>query len=100
MLGFGGHFFTKSRQYSITFRFLRGQRTAWRRTFTAGPEPVDQGEEQETTTLVVNFLQFVGAGWHTTGDTLLANTSAALAREQQQAARAALAAAHSPSQGN
>ena len=37
--------------------------------------------------LVVNFLQFVGSGWHNTGDAMLANTSAALAREHQTLAR-------------
>ena len=36
--------------------------------------------------LVVNFLDFVGAGWHTTGDALLANTAAAKAREQRRVA--------------
>ncbi|WP_446216194.1 hypothetical protein [Micromonospora sp. IBHARD004] len=36
---------------------------------------------------MVNFLQFVGAGWHTTADALLANASAAMAREHQDAAR-------------
>jgi hypothetical protein len=37
--------------------------------------------------LVVNFLQFVGAGWQTPADAMLANTSAAMAREHQQTAR-------------
>ena len=46
----------------------------------------------EPTTLVVNFLQFVGAGWHTTGDAMLANTAAALAREHHDTARTELAA--------
>jgi hypothetical protein len=84
MLGFGGHFLTKSRRYSITFAMLRNQRIVFRRTQTAGPERTEPGEQP--TTLVVNFLQFVGAGWHTTADALLANTSAAMAREHQQAA--------------
>ncbi|MDT5039455.1 MAG: hypothetical protein QOE51_440, partial [Actinoplanes sp.] len=44
----------------------------------------------EPTTLVVNFLEFVGAGWQTPADAMLANTSAALAREHQQTAREAL----------
>jgi hypothetical protein len=92
MLGFGGHFLTKSRQYSITFKFLRDQRVIWRRTQTTGPDTDGQAPEVETV-LIVNFLQFVGAGWHTTGDALLANTSAAMAREQQRAARDALATA-------
>ena len=36
-------------------------------------------------------LAYVGIGWHTTGDALLANTSAAMARERRRAAREALA---------
>ncbi|MDQ7910219.1 plasmid replication initiator protein [Phytohabitans sp. ZYX-F-186] len=81
MLGFGGHFLTKSRRYSVTFTILRQQRITYRRTQTSGPEQTTPGEQP--TTLVVNFLQFVGTGWHTTADALLANTSAALAREHQ-----------------
>jgi hypothetical protein len=85
MLGFGGHFLTKSRRYSVTFRVLRDARVIWRRTLTAGPEVEDPVEAP--TVLVVNFLQFVGVGWHTAGDALLANTAAAMARERQRAAR-------------
>jgi hypothetical protein len=91
MLGFGGHFLTKSRRYSITFAMLRNQRIIFRRTVQTGPGG-DERAPAEDTTLVVNFLQFVGAGWHTTADALLANTSAAMAREHQQAAREALTA--------
>jgi hypothetical protein len=80
MLGFGGHFLTKSRTYSVTFTLLRQQRIVWQRTVNSGPETGQRPAEHETT-LVVNFLQFVGAGWHTTADTILAATSAALARE-------------------
>ncbi len=42
--------------------------------------------------LVVNFLEFVGAGWQTPADAMLANTSAAMAREHQEAAREYLTA--------
>ena len=84
MLGFGGHFLTKSRRYSVTFGILRRNRIVYRRTITSsGPESVDGQVPEQETTLVVNFLQFVGAGWHTTADALLANTSAALAREHE-----------------
>ena len=88
MLGFGGHFLTKSRRYSITFTLLRSARVEFRRTQAAGPEQTEPGEQP--TTLIVNFLQFVGAGWHTTADAMLANTSAALAREHAETARQAL----------
>jgi hypothetical protein len=89
MLGFGGHFLTKSRTYSITFRFIRDQRVTFMRMAIAGPE---RASLQTPTTLVVNFLRFVGTGWHTAGDALLANTSAALAREYNQTSRTELVA--------
>jgi hypothetical protein len=86
MLGFGGHFLTKSQRHRVTFRLLREARTAWQRTVnTAGPETDGQAAEQETV-LVVNFLQFVGAGWHTTGDAVLATAAADLARSRSDTA--------------
>ena len=90
MLGFGGHFLTKSRRYSITFALLRSSRVEFRRTQTAGPEQTEP--DGTPTTLIVNFLQFVGSGWQTPADAMLANTSAAMAREHQQAAREYLTA--------
>jgi hypothetical protein len=83
MLGFGGHFLTKSRRYSITFRILRDQRVLYRRTDTA--DLADQHDQQ--TTVLIAELTYVGAGWLTTGDALLANTAAALARERQRIGR-------------
>ncbi|HEX6969659.1 MAG TPA: replication initiator [Micromonosporaceae bacterium] len=94
MLGYGGHFLTKARRYSTTFRLLRDTRTAHRRH--------QEDQEQtgivravnhtgEETTLTVGLLTFAGAGWRTTGDALLANTAAALARTRQQVAREELA---------
>ncbi len=91
MLGFGGHFLTKSRHYSVTFRLLRQERVVWQQTLTAGPEQTEP--DVQPTVLVVNFLDFVGAGWHTTGDAMLANTAAAKAREQRRVAREELAIA-------
>ena len=88
MLGFGGHFLTKSRYYSVTFRLLREARAVWQRSVTTGPE-LDAPAEQPTV-LVLNFLDFIGAGWLTNGDALLANTSAAQARKRREAARDAL----------
>ncbi|WP_342353728.1 replication initiator [Couchioplanes caeruleus] len=85
MLGFGGHFLTKSRRYSVTFAILRDARVVFRRAQTGGPERAEP--VAEPTTLVVNFLQFVGAGWQTPADAMLANTSAAMAREHAETAR-------------
>jgi hypothetical protein len=82
MLGFGGHFLTKSRRYSITFRALRERRTTWRR------EHADTtAQHDDETTVVMTSLTYVGAGWFTPGDALLANTAAALARERQRIGR-------------
>ncbi|MEV6494462.1 replication initiator, partial [Actinoplanes sp. NPDC051633] len=86
MLGFGGHFLTKSRRFSITFGMLRNQRILFRRNESSGPDQ-DVADTTEPTVLVVNFLEFVGAGWQTPADAMLANTSAAMAREHQETAR-------------
>jgi len=78
----------------VTFRLLREQRVIWRQQQTTGPQPDHRGDEnQETTTLVVNFLEFVGSGWRNPGDAMLALAAAARAREQRQAARDALTTA-------
>jgi hypothetical protein len=100
MLGFGGHFLTKARRYSVTFQILRDTRVTYRRH-----EDQDQGADPGTiraadhtddeTTLIVGTLTFAGVGWHTSGDALLANTAAALARERQATGREELAHEHS-----
>ncbi|GAA1028501.1 replication initiator protein RepSA [Virgisporangium ochraceum] len=82
MLGFGGHCFTKSRRYSVTFRILRQRRVIHARTETAALDVQHTAE----TTVVETELAYAGAGWRTHGDALLANTSAAMARARQQAA--------------
>ncbi|RZU74910.1 hypothetical protein EV384_3402 [Micromonospora kangleipakensis] len=94
MLGFGGHFLTKARRYSVTFQLLRDTRVSFRRH-----EDQDQGagehikavDHLDDTTLIVGTLTFAGVGWHTTGDALLANTAAALARTRHAAGREELA---------
>ncbi|MBQ0894672.1 plasmid replication initiator protein [Micromonospora sp. U56] len=98
MLGFGGHFLTKARRYSITFQLLRDNRVAFRRHEhqdhahpAAGRQIVD---DLDDTTLIVGTLTFAGVGWHTTGDALLANTAAARARERRTTGREELAHEH------
>jgi hypothetical protein len=84
MLGFGGHFSTKSRRYSTTLRALRAARQAWRRH----REVIEQRDHaDEETTLVVGSWSYAGIGWRTTADALLATTAAALARERRRAGR-------------
>ncbi len=97
MLGFGGHFLTKARRYSITFRALRDARVIYRRTETNGPDYDDQrfhcqDDVDVQTTLVIGRLTYAGTGWKTTGDALLANTAADQARKRQQAGREELQA--------
>jgi hypothetical protein len=79
MLGFGGHFLTKSRHYSVTFRILRQARIAWQTTSEPGT-----GDD---TVPVINLLEYVGAGWLNAGDALLAATAAQKTQKRRQVAR-------------
>jgi hypothetical protein len=88
-LGFGGHFSTKSRRYSTTLTALRAARRDWNRQPEQPPvETIEPGDEPDILTL--GHLTFAGIGWHTSADAQLANSAAAKAREQRQAAREAL----------
>ena len=94
MLGFGGHFFTKARRYSVTFGLLRLARLTYCRNQTCGPEhePIRAADYiEEETTLIVGNLWYAGTGWKTTGDALLANTAADQARKRREAGREELA---------
>ncbi len=57
MLGFRGHFSTKSRRYSTTLGALRDARAAWRRAQAAAAEL-----EQDETTLVLAHWVYAGTG--------------------------------------
>jgi hypothetical protein len=89
MLGFGGHFLTQSARYFVTFTKLRQARVIWRRTQL---DVLDEADQQTAEVTQKSELVYVGAGWHTTGDALLANTSAAMAREMRRVAKEELAA--------
>jgi hypothetical protein len=100
MLGYGGHFLTKAQRYSVTFAQLRAARTTYRRPehhhdhhddYQADAGVIRTTEHDQQTTLVVGLLTFAGTGWHTTGDALLANTSAAMARARRRLAHEDLA---------
>ena len=84
MLGFRGHFSTKSRRYSTTLGALRDVRRAWR---TAQARPA--GTRRETgdeTTLVVSHGQYLGSGY-SPGEALLAaqvRHDLALTRDEEQ----------------
>jgi hypothetical protein len=83
MLGFGGHFSTKSRCYSVTLGALRRARLDWRHSYPRRRV----GQSVERTTLLVGDLAFAGMGWQSTGDALLAATAAAKARDHAKALR-------------
>ena len=83
MLGFRGHFLTKSRAYSTTFRVIRGERRAWRLA-----EQLDQlGHPADEPVIVVNDWHLVGIGHHTQTDRELAIAHAERIREQRTTTR-------------
>jgi hypothetical protein len=86
MIGFRGHFASKSRHYSTTLGAIRNQRRIYRQRQAA--EHVHELLDENTdTTLVVSHWTFTGIGYLTAGDTALALSAAARSREQRQAAR-------------
>jgi hypothetical protein len=109
MLGFRGHFSTKSRRYSITLGRLRRARSRFQRRLADASR---QGQaldvrdlddlledDLEETTLVVGQWSYAGSGWDTDGDAELAKAAAARAREYAQW-KAAQRADSSAPQGN
>jgi hypothetical protein len=84
MLGFRGHFASKSRRYSTTLGAIRAERRIYRQRQAAAD--ADQLPDEDTT-LVVSHWQFAGVGYLTAGDSVLALSAAARAREQRKAAR-------------
>ena len=94
MLGFGGHFLTKARRYSVRFADLRQARIRYRRGQPTGPEhgPIRTADHaDDETILVIGTFSYAGTGWRTTGDALLANTAADQARKRRQAGHDELA---------
>jgi len=91
MLGYRGHFATKSRRYSTTLRALRHARADWhrRRHLTQL-----RAQLEHTTVAHVPDLAWAGRGWRTSGDALLALSSAARAREHRRIARQELVGQH------
>jgi hypothetical protein len=87
MLGFRGHFASKSRRYSTTLGAIRGERRAYRQRQAAERVRELGGADEHDTTLVVGRWEFAGLGYLTTGDAALALSAAARARERRRAAR-------------
>ena len=82
MLGYRGHFATKSRRYSTTMRALRKARRDWHRR-----QPPQPTTYKDKTVVTETELEWAGRGWRTTGDALLALSAAAQAREHRRIAR-------------
>lgn len=82
MLGFRGHFSTRSRCYSTTMGALRRARADYRRHQDPSSRPTGHSDElDEDPTLLVGAWEFAGTGYSTSGDAQLAAAAAARARE-------------------
>jgi hypothetical protein len=90
MLGFGGHFSTKSRRYSTTLGALRRARVAYairrRRGDTLALDAWGLPEDDQAVIVVASWI-YVGRGYQTTGEAWLAASAAARAREECRVAR-------------
>jgi hypothetical protein len=90
MLGFGGHFSSKSRRYSTTLGALRRARVAYairRRRGDTLPLDAWGRPEDDQAVIVVGSWTYVGSGYQTTGEAWLAASAAARAREERRIAR-------------
>jgi hypothetical protein len=90
MLGFGGHFATKSRRYSVTLGALRRARVAYaarRRRGDAVPLDAWGRPEDDQAVIVVATWRYAGKGYQTTGEAWLAASAAARAREERRIGR-------------
>ena len=83
MLGYGGHFLTKSRRYSVTFGQLRRARTEHRHSqnHPAGERDPWGRSLDERIVLILSTWTYAGTGYTTAADDALALASAAHARE-------------------
>jgi hypothetical protein len=70
MLGFRGHFVTKSRGYSTTLGELRADRAAYRAYQDQPPD--DDEVNDDDSTVVLSVWQYLGSGYVNPGDVLLA----------------------------
>jgi hypothetical protein len=90
MLGFGGHFSTKSRRYSTTLGALRRARVAYairRRRGDTLPLDAWGRPEDDQAVIVMGSWTYVGWGYQTTGEAWLAASAAARAREARRIAK-------------
>jgi hypothetical protein len=90
-LGWGGHFLTKSRRYSVTFGQLRRARTEHRKRlrYPAGERDPWGRPLDETVVLVLKTWAYDGTGYTIASGAEQAIASASRAREHDQADYAA-----------
>ena len=90
MLGFGGHWSTKSRRYSTTFTVLRRARVTFaKRRRASDGVPLDawgRPEDDQAVIVVASWI-YVGSGYATEGERWLALSAAARAREERRIAK-------------
>jgi hypothetical protein len=90
MLGFRGHWSTKSRRYSTTMGALRRARVTYaKRRRARDGIPLDawgRTEDDEQAAVVIATWVYAGAGYETEGERWLALSAAARAREQRRVA--------------
>jgi hypothetical protein len=90
MLGFGGHFSSKSRRYSTTLGALRRARVAYaRRRRQSKTLPLDawgRPEDGQAVTVLASWT-YLGSGYQSTGEAWLAASAAARAREERRIAK-------------
>jgi hypothetical protein len=91
MLGFRGHWSTKSRRYSTTMTALRRARVQYaKRRRAANGVPLDAGgrvEDDDQAAVVIATWSYTGRGYQTQGEVWLALSAAARARERRRIAR-------------
>jgi hypothetical protein len=78
MLGFGGHFATKSRRFSVTLGALRRARVAWqRRRCSGGVVVLDAWGRPELDGAVerIGWWAYAGRGYHEPGTAGLAGVA-------------------------
>jgi hypothetical protein len=90
MLGFGGHFSSKSRRYSTTLGALRRARVTFAiRRRRGGTLPLDAWgrPEDDQAVVVLATWSYIGCGYQTTGEACLAASAAARAQEARRIAK-------------
>ena len=84
MLGFRGHFVTRSRPYSTDRATLRADLVAYRAKQHEADQAGDVGDADEEWTLVLSCWTYLGCGYLDPGDVLLAAGVEALLRPPEK----------------